>query len=101
MHAYTAGVYRLFSILFSRLFHGISLPCSQPDSKMAAYTCTVSVQAGKAPEDAKAHHVKDKSGRLVIFSRISHSYRGCPFFSPVSQYILAHLAKLYVPESKP
>ncbi|KAL1872065.1 hypothetical protein Daus18300_004434 [Diaporthe australafricana] len=34
---------------------------------MTSYNCTVSVQAGKAPEDAKAHHVNDKNGRLISF----------------------------------
>lgn len=91
MRAYIAGVYRLFSNIFFRPFYGISPPpCSQPDSKMAAYTCTVSVQAGRAPEDAKAHHVKDKSGRLVSFENPNPSFgifKDLPFIQGLSMFL--------------
>lgn len=33
----------------------------------ASYTCTVSTEPGKGPVDAKAHHIKDKDGRLVSY----------------------------------
>lgn len=74
MRAYIASLYRFFSSILFRQFHGISSPCIEPDPKMASYTCTVSVQAGEAPEDAKAHHVKDKFGRLVSFENPNPSY---------------------------
>ncbi|KAL1858095.1 hypothetical protein Daus18300_010096 [Diaporthe australafricana] len=41
---------------------------------MSAYSCTVSVQPGAAPEDAKAHHLKDKHGQLVRFQNPFPSY---------------------------
>lgn len=67
MRASITNLYRfLWSILY-RSFHGISSPRLEIDPKMTSYTCTVSVQAGRAPEDAKAHHVMDKSGQLVSF----------------------------------
>ncbi|KAK2600872.1 hypothetical protein N8I77_010376 [Diaporthe amygdali] len=56
---------------------------------MPSYTCTVSVQAGKAPEDAKAHHVNDKTGRLVSFQNPTPSYgifRDMPLIHGLSMY---------------
>lgn len=41
---------------------------------MTSNTCTVSVQAGRAPEDAKSHHVKDNYGHLVSFENPNPSY---------------------------
>lgn len=91
MRAYIAGVFRLFSNILFRPFYGISSPpCSQPVPKMTAYTCTVSVQAGKAPEDAKAHHVRDKSGRVVSFENPNPSFgifKDLTFIQGISMYI--------------
>lgn len=41
---------------------------------MTTYSCTVSVQPGAAPEDAKAHHLKNKQGQLVRFQNPFPSY---------------------------
>ena len=41
---------------------------------MSTYNLTVSIEPGAAPDDAKAHHVTDKSGRLVKFKNPFPSY---------------------------
>lgn len=41
---------------------------------MSNYSCTISIEPGTAPDDAKAHHVKDKGGRLVRFKNPFPSY---------------------------
>lgn len=64
MTSYIANLYRfLFEILAGRP----QLLGHKPRHNMIPYTCTVSVHAGSAPEDATAHHVYDKNGRLASF----------------------------------
>lgn len=40
----------------------------------ATYSCAVSTAPGAAPDDAKLHHVKDKSGRTVKFQNAYPSF---------------------------
>lgn len=43
-------------------------------SAMTSYSCAVSVQPGTRPDDAQAHHVKDKDGKLVSFKNPNPSF---------------------------
>lgn len=74
MRASITNLYRFLSSILYKPIHGIYPPRRKPDPKMTSYTCIVSVQAGRAPEDAKAHHVKDKSGQLVSFENPHPSF---------------------------
>lgn len=90
MRAYIASLYRFFSSFLFGQSHGFPSPHRGPDPKMTSYTCTVSVQVGRAPEDAKAHHVKDKSGRLVSFENPNPSYgifRDLSFVQGLSMFL--------------
>jgi hypothetical protein len=53
--------------LFTRRLPPIFFPPSVSVLAMTTYSCTVSTEIGAALDDAKAHYVKDKSGRLVLF----------------------------------
>lgn len=74
MRAYT--YIKGFCQLFSRIFATPSRSIAPLSTMTSNYTCTVSVstEAGNAPEDAKAHHVKDKKGRLVSFENPNPSF---------------------------
>lgn len=55
----------------------------------STYTCTVTTQPGTAPEDGKAHHVRDKKGRLVSFENPHPSFgifRTLTFVQGLSMY---------------
>lgn len=41
---------------------------------MTSYLCTVSVKPGTRPDDAQAHHVKDKEGKLISFKNPNPSF---------------------------
>lgn len=66
MRAYIASIVRFFSGIFARS-SGSPSEAAPKIGMPSSYTCTVSTEPGKGPEDAKAHHVKDKNGRLVSF----------------------------------
>lgn len=89
MSTHIASLWRMFSWILGRNSNRLSSPHHKTDSNMSSYTCTVSVQAGKAPEDAKAHHVNDKTGRLVSFQNPTPSYgifRNMPLIQGLSMY---------------
>lgn len=62
MCAYITSVFRFVSGFFA----GSSTADAVPKTP-SSYTCAVSTEPGKGPLDAKAHHVKDKDGRLISF----------------------------------
>ena len=67
MSSYVANLYLLFHRIFTIPSDSFQLPESKPRYNMTPYTCTLSVHAGNSPEDANAHHVHDKNGRLASF----------------------------------
>jgi hypothetical protein len=56
------------------LFIASSSPRSEFLLAMSAYSPTVLAHPGVAPEDAKAHHLRDKHGQLVRFQNPFRSY---------------------------
>lgn len=62
MRAYITSVLRFVSGFFAG-----SSTADTVAKTPSSYTCVVSTDPGKGPVDAKAHHVKDKDGRLVSF----------------------------------
>lgn len=50
-----------------------SLPV-QISAMTSSYSCTVSVESGTRPDDAQAHHVKDREGKLVSFKNPNPSF---------------------------
>lgn len=67
MTSYIASLYRILFEIFAGSAGTPQFLNHKPRHNMIPYTCTVSVHAGRAPEDATAHHVYDKNGRLASF----------------------------------
>ncbi|ROW04827.1 hypothetical protein VMCG_04863 [Cytospora schulzeri] len=98
-YAYISSFCRLLSKVFARPSHSI------PPLRVMipTYTCTVSTEPGKAPEDAKAHHIKDKNGRFLRFNNPYPSFgifTNISFFQGLSMYFRNRLAgRLPVPDA--
>ncbi|KAK3321676.1 beta-lactamase superfamily domain-containing protein [Apodospora peruviana] len=71
------GVYEVLVGCCQRLLASFLFPqftSSTPIMGSESYACTVAVKPGTVPDDAKAHHVKTKAGRPVLFGNPFPSY---------------------------
>lgn len=74
MGTYITSFCRLVLGIFVAPSRSIPPPPAQAAPELTSYTCTVSTEPGKGPEDAKAHHVRDVNGRLVCFQNPNPSF---------------------------